>query len=202
MVLDRHARPAPAAQTHHRAHGRGVADDAGALPTTSSSRASTTCRARSAERSSITSTITTSGFFTVPPFLAALLTFGADRILFSVDYPFAPNAQWSRLPGPGLAWPGRSGQADPQERGFVTEAESRREGLKGRRRRASDTSKPGKQPAPHGRGPFVFCWLRWKVTCVCWPGLKNSLKLDHGIYRSGAAHEAADSHTRSAVGFA
>ena len=36
--------------------------------------------------------ITTSGFFTVPPFLAALLTFGADRILFSVDYPFARNA--------------------------------------------------------------------------------------------------------------
>ncbi|MGA2395125.1 MAG: amidohydrolase family protein [Candidatus Lustribacter sp.] len=36
-------------------------------------------------------TITTSGFFTVPPFLAALLTFGADRILFSVDYPFADN---------------------------------------------------------------------------------------------------------------
>jgi predicted TIM-barrel fold metal-dependent hydrolase len=36
-------------------------------------------------------TITTSGFFTLPPFLAALLTFGADRILFSVDYPFAKN---------------------------------------------------------------------------------------------------------------
>ncbi len=36
--------------------------------------------------------ITTSGFFTLPPFLAALQTFGADRILFSVDYPFAPNA--------------------------------------------------------------------------------------------------------------
>jgi len=37
-------------------------------------------------------TITTSGFFTLPPFLAALLTFGADRILFSVDYPFSNNA--------------------------------------------------------------------------------------------------------------
>jgi uncharacterized protein len=34
--------------------------------------------------------ITTSGFFTLAPFLAALLTFGADRILFSVDYPFSP----------------------------------------------------------------------------------------------------------------
>lgn len=35
--------------------------------------------------------ITTSGFFTLPPFMAALMTFGADRILFSVDYPFSPN---------------------------------------------------------------------------------------------------------------
>ena len=33
--------------------------------------------------------ITTAGFFTLPPFLAALLTFGADRILFSIDYPFS-----------------------------------------------------------------------------------------------------------------
>jgi len=37
--------------------------------------------------------ITTSGIFTVPPFLAALQTFGIDRIMFSVDYPFAPNAR-------------------------------------------------------------------------------------------------------------
>jgi hypothetical protein len=36
--------------------------------------------------------ITTSGIFDEPPFLAALLTFGIDRIMFSVDYPFAPNA--------------------------------------------------------------------------------------------------------------
>jgi len=37
--------------------------------------------------------VTTSGIFTEPPFLAALLTFGIDRILFSVDYPYARNAQ-------------------------------------------------------------------------------------------------------------
>ncbi len=36
--------------------------------------------------------LTTSGIFTEPPFLAALLTFGIDRIMFSVDYPYAPNA--------------------------------------------------------------------------------------------------------------
>jgi predicted TIM-barrel fold metal-dependent hydrolase len=37
--------------------------------------------------------ITTSGCFSVPPFLCALQVAGADRILFSVDYPFSPNAQ-------------------------------------------------------------------------------------------------------------
>jgi len=37
--------------------------------------------------------ITTSGIFTAPPFLAALQTFGIDRIMFSVDYPYAPNAK-------------------------------------------------------------------------------------------------------------
>jgi hypothetical protein len=37
--------------------------------------------------------ITTSGIFNEPPFLAALLTFGIDRIMFSVDYPYASNAK-------------------------------------------------------------------------------------------------------------
>jgi predicted TIM-barrel fold metal-dependent hydrolase len=37
--------------------------------------------------------ITTSGVFTQPPFLAALQTFGIDRIMFSVDYPFSPNVR-------------------------------------------------------------------------------------------------------------
>jgi predicted TIM-barrel fold metal-dependent hydrolase len=35
--------------------------------------------------------VTTSGIFTVPPLLAALTTFGADRIMFSVDYPYSDN---------------------------------------------------------------------------------------------------------------
>jgi len=35
--------------------------------------------------------ITTSGIFDQPSFIAALQTFGIDRIMFSVDYPFAPN---------------------------------------------------------------------------------------------------------------
>ena len=37
--------------------------------------------------------ITTSGIFTEPPFLAALLTFGIDRIMFSVDYPTRPSGR-------------------------------------------------------------------------------------------------------------
>ena len=41
--------------------------------------------------------ITTSGIFDQPPFIAALQTFGIDRILFSVDYPFAPDAEGRRF---------------------------------------------------------------------------------------------------------
>jgi predicted TIM-barrel fold metal-dependent hydrolase len=37
--------------------------------------------------------ITTSGFFTMVPFAAALTAFGVDHIMFSVDYPFASNAR-------------------------------------------------------------------------------------------------------------
>ncbi len=37
--------------------------------------------------------ITTSGIFSQPPFIAALQTFGIDRIMFSIDYPFAPNVK-------------------------------------------------------------------------------------------------------------
>jgi predicted TIM-barrel fold metal-dependent hydrolase len=37
--------------------------------------------------------ITTSGIFSEPPLLAALLTFGIDRIMFSVDYPYSSHAK-------------------------------------------------------------------------------------------------------------
>jgi predicted TIM-barrel fold metal-dependent hydrolase len=36
--------------------------------------------------------VTTSGMFSLPPTLCALSVFGTDRVLFSVDYPFSPNA--------------------------------------------------------------------------------------------------------------
>ena len=35
--------------------------------------------------------VTTSGMFTVPPLQATIATFGIDRVLFSVDYPFSSN---------------------------------------------------------------------------------------------------------------
>jgi predicted TIM-barrel fold metal-dependent hydrolase len=35
--------------------------------------------------------VTTSGLFTLPPMLCLLLVVGADRIIFSVDYPFSSN---------------------------------------------------------------------------------------------------------------
>ena len=35
--------------------------------------------------------VTTSGMFTLPPFVCALMTFGIDRLMFSVDYPFSAN---------------------------------------------------------------------------------------------------------------
>jgi predicted TIM-barrel fold metal-dependent hydrolase len=37
--------------------------------------------------------LTISGFFTMVPFMACLMTWGVDRIMFSVDYPFASNAR-------------------------------------------------------------------------------------------------------------
>jgi hypothetical protein len=36
--------------------------------------------------------VTSAGFFSNPPLLAALQTFGIDRMMFSVDYPYASNA--------------------------------------------------------------------------------------------------------------
>ena len=37
--------------------------------------------------------VTTAGLFTLPPFLLLLQSVGADRVLFSVDYPFSSNRQ-------------------------------------------------------------------------------------------------------------
>ncbi len=41
--------------------------------------------------------ITSAGLFTNPPFLATLQTFGIDRLMFSVDYPYSSNAMGRRF---------------------------------------------------------------------------------------------------------
>ena len=41
--------------------------------------------------------VTTSGMFTWPPLQTALATFGVDRVLFSVDYPFSPMEDGRRF---------------------------------------------------------------------------------------------------------
>ena len=41
--------------------------------------------------------ITTSGLFSLPPLLCALMVFGVDRVMFSIDWPYAPNEEGRRL---------------------------------------------------------------------------------------------------------
>jgi uncharacterized protein len=41
--------------------------------------------------------ITTSGLFSVPPLRCALDVFGIERVLFSIDWPYAPNEEGRRL---------------------------------------------------------------------------------------------------------
>jgi hypothetical protein len=64
--------------------------------------------------------ITTSGFFSMVPFMAALMSFGVDRIMFSV----ATGSRRTRAPG--RSWPccaGRSREDRPwQRRSFAASA--------------------------------------------------------------------------------
>jgi len=41
--------------------------------------------------------ITSSGLFSIPPLQCALMVFGVERVLFSVDWPYAPNEDGRRL---------------------------------------------------------------------------------------------------------
>jgi predicted TIM-barrel fold metal-dependent hydrolase len=41
--------------------------------------------------------VTTSGMFSLPPVLCSIAVMGVDRVLFSVDYPFAPNSSGREL---------------------------------------------------------------------------------------------------------
>jgi hypothetical protein len=41
--------------------------------------------------------ITTSGFFSLPTLLCAIMVFGVDRVIFSVDYPYSSNEEGRRF---------------------------------------------------------------------------------------------------------
>jgi hypothetical protein len=41
--------------------------------------------------------VTTSGMFSLPPVLCSIAVMGTDRLLFSVDYPFAANAHGRQM---------------------------------------------------------------------------------------------------------
>jgi uncharacterized protein len=41
--------------------------------------------------------VTTSGYFTIPPFECALQVVGADRLMFSIDYPYSATSQGRRF---------------------------------------------------------------------------------------------------------
>ena len=67
--------------------------------------------------------ITTSGIFSQPPFIAALQTFGIDRIMFSIDYPYAPNMKGRAFLERRRTVTGRHGQAHARQRGRAAQFE-------------------------------------------------------------------------------
>ena len=62
--------------------------------------------------------ITTSGNFSTPALLCCVMEMGADRILFSVDYPFVPNP-------PGVKWM-ENVPLGPDDRGKILHGNARR----------------------------------------------------------------------------
>ena len=62
--------------------------------------------------------VTTSGNFSTPALLCCVMEMGVDRILFSVDYPFVPNA-------PGVKWM-RDVPLGPEDRAKILSGNARR----------------------------------------------------------------------------
>jgi uncharacterized protein len=69
--------------------------------------------------------LTTSGMFSEPPFIAALLTFGIDRMIFSVDYPYSFQREGPCLPRRPSACPGRHRQVQLRQCGYSPEVKRR-----------------------------------------------------------------------------
>jgi uncharacterized protein len=82
---------APATEASDRSYGRGPADYDGTRRAGICAYSSTHLE-RNVARAIVEQVwVSTSGFSSTPAFLAAFMTFGADRLLFSVDYPFGNN---------------------------------------------------------------------------------------------------------------
>ncbi len=60
--------------------------------------------------------VTTSGLFSIPPVMCTVQVLGVDRVLFSVDYPFGPNAAGRALLDTLPLSPGRRGQDRGRQR--------------------------------------------------------------------------------------
>ena len=90
----RRARPPSRAEDRHRPHGRGAAVHAGPHRRNHQPpRRRRTCGARCGRRSSIRCGSPPAGSSPRCPSSRRCMSFGVDRIMFSVDYPFASNAR-------------------------------------------------------------------------------------------------------------
>ena len=90
----RHARPPPEAEPDHRPHGRVPAHDDGPATDNNTRESLSKYSGRGvAQQLREQVYVTTSGQFTTPPLHALVDTFGVDRVMFSIDYPFSPNAK-------------------------------------------------------------------------------------------------------------
>ena len=87
--------------------------------------------------------VTTSGFFSLAPLLPLLMTFGADRVMFSVDYPFSPNQRGRDFLAALPLSPDGPGQARARQRRPSAEA----------------------QRVDHDR--FALARPSWSTLCLC-----------------------------------
>ena len=67
--------------------------------------------------------ITTSGIFNEPPLYAALTTFGIDRVMFSIDYPYSTHMMGRQFLDKIWLAPA-NGKTLPWHGGCAVEAES------------------------------------------------------------------------------
>ena len=107
--------------------------------------------------------ITTSGFFSDPALLCCVMEMGIDRILFSVDYPFAENP-------PGTKW----------LETLPLSGEDREKLLNGNARRLLKLQQPAPAATPADPDPHEFVRKR---SVTAFPQQTTGLFLRHGFFR-------------------